>query len=81
MGWLIAAGALLLAIAILGMMAWQWCHTSDWQDRYWCGMAVRSKTGTASLDRPQSKPKLTRQGQGKRSKPRGTRKMLRGQGR
>jgi hypothetical protein len=44
-------------------------------------MAVRSKTGTASLDRPQNKPKLTRQGQGKRSKPRGTRKMLRGQGR
>jgi hypothetical protein len=32
-GWLIAAGALLLAIAIGGMMAWQWCHTSDWQDR------------------------------------------------
>jgi hypothetical protein len=27
-GWLIAAGALLLAIAIGGMMAWQWCHTS-----------------------------------------------------
>jgi hypothetical protein len=27
--------ALLLAIAIGGMMAWQWCHTSDWQDRYW----------------------------------------------
>jgi hypothetical protein len=25
---------LLLAIAILGMMAWQWCHTYDWQDRY-----------------------------------------------
>jgi hypothetical protein len=34
MGWLIAAAALLLAIAIVGMMAWQWCHTSDWQDRY-----------------------------------------------
>jgi hypothetical protein len=36
MGWLIAAGALLLAIAIaiVGMMAWQWCHTYDWQDRY-----------------------------------------------
>ena len=34
MGWLIAAGALLLAIATLGMMAWQWCHTYDWQDRY-----------------------------------------------
>jgi hypothetical protein len=24
-----------LAIAILGMMAWQWCHAYDWQDRYW----------------------------------------------
>jgi hypothetical protein len=44
-------------------------------------MAVRSKTGTASLDRPARKLKVTRQGQGKRSKPRGTRKMLRGQGR
>jgi hypothetical protein len=33
-GWLIAAAASLLAIAIVGMMAWQWCHTSDWQDRY-----------------------------------------------
>jgi hypothetical protein len=43
-------------------------------------MAVRSKTGTASLDRPARKLKVTRQGQGKRSKPRGTRKMLRGQG-
>jgi hypothetical protein len=44
-------------------------------------MAVRSKTGTASLDRPQSKPKLTRQGQGKRSKPSHGRKKTRGQGR
>jgi hypothetical protein len=43
MGWLIAAAASLLAIAIVGMMAWQWCHSltgkiatsSDWQDRYW----------------------------------------------
>ena len=44
-------------------------------------MAVRSKTGTASLDRPQSKLKVTRQGNGKRSKPRGTRKLRKGQGR
>jgi hypothetical protein len=44
-------------------------------------MAVRAKTGTASLDRPVRKPKLTHQGNGKRSKPRGSRKLLRGQGR
>jgi hypothetical protein len=44
-------------------------------------MAVRSKTGTASIDRPQSKPKLTRQGQGKRSKPSHGRKLRIGQGR
>jgi hypothetical protein len=44
-------------------------------------MATKAKTGTASLDRPQSKPKLTRQGNGKRSKPRGTRKLRKGQGR
>ena len=43
-------------------------------------MAVRSKTGAGKLE-IMPKPKLTRQGQGKRSKPRGTRKMLRGQGR
>jgi hypothetical protein len=35
LGILIAALALLLATAILGIMAWQWCHTYDWQDRYW----------------------------------------------
>jgi hypothetical protein len=34
-GFLIAAMASLLAIVIVGMMVWQWCHTSDWQDRYW----------------------------------------------
>jgi len=34
MGCLIVAAASLLAIAIVGMMAWQWCHTHDWQDRY-----------------------------------------------
>jgi len=35
MGWLIAAAASLLAVLILAGMVWQWCHTSDWQDRYW----------------------------------------------
>jgi hypothetical protein len=44
-------------------------------------MAVRSKTGTGALQHQAGKPKLTRQGNGKRSKPRGTRKLLRGQGR
>jgi len=32
---ILMCAASLLAIAILGMMVWQWCHTSDWQDRYW----------------------------------------------
>jgi len=44
-------------------------------------MAVRSKTGTSALQHQAGKPKLTRQGNGKRSKPRGTRKLRRGQGR
>ena len=44
-------------------------------------MAVRSKTGTASLDRPARKLKVTRQGQGKRSKPSHGRKLRIGQGR
>jgi hypothetical protein len=35
MGWLITGVALVLAVAILGVMVWQWRHTSDWQDRYW----------------------------------------------
>jgi hypothetical protein len=36
MGWLITTGALLLIGLILAGMIWrQWCHTSDWQDRYW----------------------------------------------
>jgi len=35
MGILITALALLLACLILAGMIWQWCHTSDWQDRYW----------------------------------------------
>jgi len=44
-------------------------------------MAVKAKTGTGALQHQAGKPKLTRQGNGKRSKPRGTRKLLRGQGR
>lgn len=43
-------------------------------------MAVRSKQGTAAVQHQAGAPKLTRQGQGRRSKPRGTRKLLRGQG-
>ena len=43
-------------------------------------MAVRAKTGTGRIEHQAGKPKLTRQGQGKRSKPRGARKLLRGQG-
>lgn len=44
-------------------------------------MAVRAKTGTARIEHQPGKSKLTRQGQGKRSKPRGTRKLRKGQGR
>jgi hypothetical protein len=44
-------------------------------------MAVKAKTGTGRLDHQAGKPKLTRQGQGKRSKPNHGRKILRGQGR
>jgi len=44
-------------------------------------MAVRSKTGTARVEHQPGKPKRTRQGQGKRSKPSHGRKKLRGQGR
>jgi hypothetical protein len=44
-------------------------------------MAVRSKTGTASVQHVPGKPKRTKQGNGQHSKPRGTRKLLRGQGR
>lgn len=43
-------------------------------------MAVRSKTGTAAVQHRPGKPKLTRQGQGTRSKPNHGRKKLRGQG-
>jgi hypothetical protein len=44
-------------------------------------MAVKSKTGTARIEHQAGKPKLTRQGQGKRSKPSHGRKKTRGQGR
>jgi len=44
-------------------------------------MAVRSKTGTAAVQHVPGKPKRTKQGNGQHSKPRGTRKLLRGQGR
>lgn len=44
-------------------------------------MAVRSKQGTAAIQHQPGAPKLTRQGQGKRSKPSHNRKKLRGQGR
>jgi len=44
-------------------------------------MAVRAKGGTGRIEHQAGKPKLTRQGNGKRSKPRGTRKLRRGQGR
>jgi len=44
-------------------------------------MAVRSKTGTAAVQHQPGPPKLTRQGQGRRSKPNHNRKKLRGQGR
>lgn len=43
-------------------------------------MAVRSKTGTARIEHTPGKPKLTRQGQGTRSKPSHRRKKRRGQG-
>ena len=44
-------------------------------------MAVKSKTGTGALQRKEPIPKLTNQGQGKRSRPNHGRKKLRGQGR
>jgi hypothetical protein len=43
-------------------------------------MAVKSKTGTASLQHQSGKPKLTRQGNGARSKASHGRKLRRGQG-
>jgi hypothetical protein len=44
-------------------------------------MAVKAKTGTGRIEHQAGKPKLTRQGQGKRSKPNHGRKKTRGQGR
>jgi hypothetical protein len=43
-------------------------------------MAVRSKTGTATIQHQPGKPKLTRQGNGARSKPSHGRKLRHGQG-
>lgn len=44
-------------------------------------MATKSKTGTAKLEHQAGKPKLTRQGNGTRSKPSHRRKKRIGQGR
>lgn len=44
-------------------------------------MAVKSKTGTAAVQHHSAKPKLTRQGNGTRSKPSHRRKKRIGQGR
>jgi len=44
-------------------------------------MAVKSKTALGRVEHKPGNPKLTRQGQGKRSKPSHGRKKLRGQGR
>ena len=43
-------------------------------------MAVKSRTGLARVEFKPGKPKKTRQGQGKNSKPRHNKKMSRGQG-
>jgi hypothetical protein len=43
-------------------------------------MAVKSKTGAARVEHRPGPPKLTNQGQGKRSRPNHGRKKLRGQG-
>jgi hypothetical protein len=43
-------------------------------------MPVRSKTGTATIQHQPGKPKLTRQGNGARSKSNHGRKLRRGQG-
>ena len=44
-------------------------------------MAVRAKTGSAGRVEIKPKAKKTRQGNGQHSKPRGTRKLRKGQGR
>ena len=43
-------------------------------------MAVKNRTGLARTEFKPGKPKRTRQGNGQHSRPRGTRKLLRGQG-
>lgn len=43
-------------------------------------MAVKAKAALVKTLHKQAKPKRTRQGQGINSKPRGTRKLSRGQG-
>ena len=43
-------------------------------------MTVKSKTTLGRVEHVQKRPKRTRQGNSKRSKPRGTRKLKRGQG-
>ena len=44
-------------------------------------MAVKSKTALGRIEHRPGKPKRTRQGSSKNSRPRGTRKAYRGQGR
>jgi hypothetical protein len=44
-------------------------------------MAVKSRTGLARVEHTPGKPKKTRQGQGKNSRPRHNKKKPRGQGR
>jgi hypothetical protein len=44
-------------------------------------MAVRSKTGTGRVEHRPGPPKKTRQGHGQHSKPKGNKKIPRGQGR
>lgn len=43
-------------------------------------MAAKAKAGVSKTNYKQNKPKRTRQGEGTNSKPRGTRKLSRGQG-
>jgi hypothetical protein len=43
-------------------------------------MAVKAKAGLSGTIRKEPVPKTTRQGNGQHSRPRGTRKLLRGQG-
>jgi len=43
-------------------------------------MAVKAKAGLSGTIRKEPVPKTTHQGNGRRSKPRGNRKLLRGQG-